>query len=275
MKLTAVVISYYPNKQELTQNIINNIKYIDSLIIWNNSPQEDLGEYLKEYANKIYYLGDGTNKGIGYALNKSFTWAIKNGYEYILTMDQDSSWENFRKYRLQITKHLSSIKSKEVAIFAPLVKAQGKISPCNNESFAITSGSVYSLNAFKKIGPFKETFFIDEVDNEYCIRAIKSQYKIKILKDCFLLQTFGLPKSDSRWSKYTQNYSATRTYYQIRNRMWVWRKYSEFLNYKYLFTTLLLQIVRRTFIIVIYEEDKYNKLKAIYKGLLVGEFCKL
>jgi len=40
------------------------------------------------------------------------------------------------------------------------------------------SGSLLSLMAFKEIGPFREEFFIDSIDADYCLRLRKKGYKI-------------------------------------------------------------------------------------------------
>jgi len=39
---------------------------------------------------KVRYLTAGTNSGIGTALNTAGRMAVQEGYEYLLTMDQDS-----------------------------------------------------------------------------------------------------------------------------------------------------------------------------------------
>lgn len=270
MKLIAVVVTYYPN-QGMSKNILKYIDYVDKLIIWDNTEQVDQNKYLlklPENDDKIVRLGTGKNEGIAYALNRAFEWAISNGYEYILTMDQDSYWEDFSYYK-------SAIERKEknhVAIYAPLIKSGGKILRCNNRDFVITSGSIYNLSLFQLVGLFREDFFIDEVDNEYCIRVAIKGYRILILDDCYLSQVFGSPQNKSFLDRYTGFYSPMRTYYQIRNRMWVWREYSRMLSYRYLLRTLLYQVLRRSLIIIIYEHNKRSKLYAIVKGLWHGCF---
>lgn len=269
MKLAAIVTIYYPDVLVTVRNIQRYIEDVDMLILWDNTPVKDRDRYvlcLDEYSNKIVYLGTGYNEGIAYALNRSFEWAIRNGYEYVLTMDQDSYWNDFSAYKQRVVECHES----DVAIFAPIIKSCDRILRCNSEKFVITSGSIDGLSIFKRLGLFREDFFIDEVDNEYCIRCKKEKYRIKVMDECYLLQVFGVPEKYSFWGRYTANYSPMRTFYQIRNRMWVWREYSNFLSYRYLLRTLLFQILRRSVIILVYEKDKKKKMKAITKAVFHG-----
>jgi rhamnosyltransferase len=273
MKLAAVVISYYPNNVELINNIDRYIDSVEKLIIWENTPLQDREKYKIAFpeSDKVVYMGTSKNEGIAYALNRSFEWAIQQGYTHIMTMDQDSLWKDYPHYKTQVQK-LENEHS--ISVFAPVIIDNfSKITlRCNNEDFVITSGSIYCLSAFQKIGHFREDFFIDEVDNEFCVRSKKNGYKIKIITDTYLYQVFGQRRSSKGLSKYTANYSAIRLFYQIRNRIWVWLEYSKMLSYRYLLRTLLLVVMRQSIIIILCESDKINKLKAIIKGLYCGFF---
>ncbi len=80
-------------------SVINNIKsYINQLeylYIIDNSPI-DHSEWIKQnLRNASYqYYGFKENLGLAFALNYACKKAIKDGFDYILTMDQDSIFEN-------------------------------------------------------------------------------------------------------------------------------------------------------------------------------------
>lgn len=269
MKICAVIIAYNPDFKDLISNIYLFIDDIEHIIIWDNTPNSSLRTQLnaKFTSKQTTYLSTGKNEGIAYALNKSFDWAIKNGYDHILTMDQDSKWENFKKFRIAIE---ALIGNTNIAIFAPMIKSNNTILRCNRSEFVITSGSIYNLEAYSKLGLFRESFFIDEVDNEYCIRANINGYRIKIINDCYLIQQFGETTKRNFLDKYTANYSPMRTYHQIRNRIWVWKEYHQSLSYRYILRTILYQIIRRSFIIMFNEDSKFSKFKSIYSGIKDG-----
>ena len=214
-------------------------------------------------------MGEYENRGISYALNRIFEYAISEGYSHVLTMDQDSLWENFKLYINSCNQRLDN----NIAIYAPVVKIRDKVIHCNKTDFVITSGSLYNVDVFRKIGRFREEYFIDEVDNEYCLRARIEGFRIQIIDDAFLVQIFGTPSNKSWTNRYTVHYSSFRTYHQIRNRTWMWRQYHKHLSFRYFLRTLLFQTLRRMLLIMIAEENKSDKLKAICKGWYHG-LCK-
>lgn len=266
MKLGAIVILYNPELDEAVSNIDKYIHNIDLLIVWDNTPGGTKNiEKIFQYKN-IIIQGTGKNEGISKALNQSFRELEKKGYDYVLTMDQDSIWEDFKKYKSNIERNLK----KKYGVFAPQIKANGIVLRVNNTMNVITSGSVISMNAYKEIGGFNENLFIDEVDNEFCFRLIRNNYKIKLFQSIYLNQIFGSPKDKGFINKYTSNYSAFRTYHQIRNRIWVWKEYKDIISVKYILRTLWVQIIRRTFIILLVEDSKKSKLLAIIRGIKDG-----
>ena len=94
MKLIAIVITYFPEEKDLIQNISSYINDVDQLIIWENTPKDKIN-YNKEKLlsinpNKIIFVGNGINVGIGKALNYATNFAINHSYTHLITFDQDS-----------------------------------------------------------------------------------------------------------------------------------------------------------------------------------------
>lgn len=272
MKLGAVVIVYdYTDKQVYT-NVQYYLQYVDFMIIWDNTPQERKKlekEFWYDKHPKIQILGTGNNEGIGYALNRTVECAQKEGCTHLLMMDQDSIWRNFKDYRNEI----ESDADEKVALYAPTIADAESdfVFWCNKpDLYVITSGSVLNLSFVPEIGLFNEKMFIDEVDNEYCIRIVQKGFHIKVYENHFLFQHFGNKEGKSFLARQTANYSAFRTYHQVRNRIWMWRMYPKQLNYRYHLRTILMTILKRSIIITVYEKDKWKKLKAIAKGISDG-----
>lgn len=272
MKLSAVVVSFFYSNEKLYSNVINYINDVDLLIIWDNTPLENRAiteSFWSGKSKKVVLLGTGKNEGIGYALNKAAELSISYGCMYMMTMDQDSIWRDFQSYKMEI----ENCQNPSIAIYAPTIaNIKGDlIYTCNKEDlYAITSGSIIDLHALKSIGLFNEKFFIDEVDNEFCIRTVKKGYHIHIINNAFLYQQFGPDTVKQGLSQYKNNYSAFRTYYQIRNRLWMHRMYPKELNWRYKARTFILCILRRLFLIICFENDKKKKLLSMFKGLWDG-----
>ena len=99
MKTLGIVIFYYPT-DEVWKNIASYIDLLDKLIIWNNTPGNQLDLHFPTWEEKIVLMGVGKNLGIGKALNKAILYAKENQYDYLLTMDQDSHFvkKDFKLY---------------------------------------------------------------------------------------------------------------------------------------------------------------------------------
>jgi rhamnosyltransferase len=54
-----------------------------------------------------------------------------------------------------------------------------------------TSGSLISIEAFREIGPFREDYFIDGIDLEWCFRAWSKGYSCWLSTDTTMEHTVG------------------------------------------------------------------------------------
>ena len=90
MKIAACVILYHPKEKDL-QNLSTYLSKVDKLYIYDNTENVSTGTDLKNDP-KIVYFSDYENKGIAARLNQACEQAILDGYDLLLTMDQDSSF---------------------------------------------------------------------------------------------------------------------------------------------------------------------------------------
>src|SRR5688500_10239512 len=115
MKVAAVVILYFP-EQNVIENIMSYSPYVDMIYAIDNTEKdnESFETKLRSIANCIY-LHDNENKGIAARLNEACALARKQGFTWLLTMDQDSyfSGDIFVMY----LKYAKEYPKKDVAIF--------------------------------------------------------------------------------------------------------------------------------------------------------------
>jgi len=272
-KLSAVVITYYPVVDDLVINIKQFIDFVDRLIIWENTPIHDRGEYqilMPEYHNKIIFLSTNRNEGIAYALNRSIEWSIENKFTHILTMDQDSLWDNFEFFKDKILKYSDD---QSIGIFAPVIYEQHKrdFPEFTFVKDVITSGAVYRLKMFKEIGFFREDFFIDAVDLEYCYWANRNGYKTAVLGDAYLKQKYGNVSEHKFLDKkyHTLNYSAFRLFHIVRNHIFLWKEFPELSGFQKK-RIIKVYILNRLKEILMFENDKAGKVFSVLKGILFG-----
>ncbi len=237
MKIAAIVILYHPDTRIL-ENIFSYTESVEKVFVFDNT--EGLASKINPslFSNtKIHYFHDGENKGISQRLNEAAKKAINEGFDWLLMMDQDSSFssQTFNLYRDNILNYPDK---NQVALFGPNFSREQQnslttIAP-KEVSSIITSGSILNLSAYQQIGIFDEALFIDAVDTEYCLRAQYSGFKIVQLFNIFLKHELG--ESVRRASiktlfmvkKVKEIHSPIRCYYIYRNNLYLQKKYQYF-----------------------------------------------
>lgn len=279
MLVTGVVVLYNPD-DSVIDNVKTYVNHLSVLYAMDNSEKKNelFVERLLALSDKIVYIWNGENKGIAYALNLAARKSLELGADWLLTMDQDGKFEpgNLEKLIescLSCTNDDLLIVSPthlEVGIPRESLKSSGNPFPY----ITMTSGNMLNLRNYKKNGPFREDFFIDYVDNEYCLRAKKNGLKVIELKDVCVDHRLGKAKRVLNFTP--TNHPPIRRYYITRNRVAVWREYYKvdpaYVRYD------MWAFVKETAKIVLGEDQKLEKVKMIVKGLsdsLRGKFGKL
>lgn len=270
MKLIGIVTTYNPKCQEFIQNINSYITEIEHLIIWDNTPggSKELVENLRKtkYTN-IELRANGQNDYLAEPFNICIKEAIENGYTHILTMDQDSYFEarGFNEYIEKVASDTDS----SVMAFCPAKTENTLIDKDKVEvENSITSGTIYKLEIFEKIGYFREDFLIYMIDIEFSMRIRKNGYKILCYPRLLLNHHTGYAKQN-KFGLLINNYSAQSTYYIIRNIILNWRLYPNKISRKEKLFFFKYKIGYRA-IKLIFEPDPFKKLKAIYLGVIHG-----
>src|SRR4051812_48011138 len=91
MKIAAVVILYQPSADAIS-NIESYYDSVDKIFVFDNT---ESGSGIQESLmslSKIKLFHDSINAGIPKRLNQASRRAIEEGFEWLLTMDQDTSF---------------------------------------------------------------------------------------------------------------------------------------------------------------------------------------
>lgn len=270
MKILGIVTAYYPKPEELIRNIKSYVSSVDQLIIWDNTPGNNTSLDVavdKENNSKIAIRRSGSNDFLAKPFNICIKEAINNGYTHILTMDQDSYFEEngFCTYREKVAANADD----SVMVFCPGKTENALIDKDEiEEENTITSGTIYQLEIFKKIGYFREDFLIYMIDIEFGMRVKKNGYKILCYPRILLNHFTGYAKTN-RLGMRIDHYSAQSTYYIIRNVILNWGLYPDKFSKKEKLTFYRYKVAYRTLKIVL-EPQPLKKLKAIYMGIYHG-----
>lgn len=274
MNIAGVVILYHPDIQLLSENIKTYVQGVKQLYIYDNSETKTPGieEALSKLHPFIQYHYFNANEGIAKRLNRAVEDAAKNNYDYLLTMDQDSSFKegDFEKYKLQI----QSAAYTNVAQFG--VNCQPNLTiPKEQPEEAltlITSGSILNLSLIERVGVFNEDLFIDFVDAEFSYRVIQNGHINLMFSNIILNHVLGKlieGRSLANFKKTLRiTHSPIRVYYIIRNGLYLLFK-AKGLN------AIMKKDVLRC-IKILKNDLIYNpELVSVYKNLFSGIFAFL
>lgn len=266
MKLAAIIVTYHPNFQEVKHNIATFVNDVDMLIVWDNSEIPADFNYPKQLHPNIIFHQDGKNIGLSEAYNNAIQIAQSHDCTHIMTMDQDSTFENFAEYRRQ----LESFSDPAVGIFT---------CPINNdihdagyrETTVCQSGSIYSLEMLQQIGNFREDLFIGMVDAEMSLRALEKGYKIYSVANCNLIQHIGSGRIVKFFGHPVEvsDYGPLRHFYDSRNRILLWHEFPYDVSLKHKIHHLWSRTKLITKI-ALFEQNKVKKIKAILLGTWYG-----
>jgi rhamnosyltransferase len=268
-KIAGVIVLYHPD-HSVIDKIQSFIDCISILYAIDNSEQKDHKIItLLQNNPKILYIDNNGNQGIAHALNVGAKRAIAEGFHWLLTMDQDSSFINDSLNRMIFWLENNDIS--QIGIISSIhVTSESKVYemfPSKEVLSVMTSGNLLNLTVFKKVGDFKEEFFIDYVDHEYCLRLNKHNYRVLVIGSANLQHRLGDTKINKLlWKtiKYT-NHNYIRRYYITRNRLHViW-------NYFHMYPFWCMNEIKAMFFegikIILFENDKIKKIRSILIGI--------
>ena len=286
----AGIVAYNPNFYKLGGLINSLLLQVDHIVVYNNGGCSIDDLRARNVARSVTVLGEGRNVGIATALNEIFVSATENSVEYLVTFDQDST-----PSMKQVPELLQFIKGiddsiDQVAAIGPLfVDDRGeneifpifqagrfwvrKISEIKDHSIPIqtsiiiTSGMLVRLSTWKSVGVFRDDFFIDHVDTEWCLRAISMGYKLLICPWILMSHEISDAPPKRFLGRLVLKYSPLRRYYYFRNTVVLARlKYTPFGLKMYFILTLCY----RFFLNSVVDESRAKSIRAMRRGIVHG-----
>ena len=264
-RIYAGIVSFNPDIERLKQNINAISAQVEQIVVFDNG-SEDQEKVANTFPN-VPFIKSNCNIGIAGALNKLIQWGVEKDYEWMISLDQDSICpENFVG---NMTPYLSV--EEYIGIAAPVIVDRniGFVGHNPERSWSevrtcITSGSFNSISAWRDIGGYDESMFIDSVDFEYCYRLRKNGYKVIQVSSVQLSHELG--ESQKRrflfWSVDVNGHSAFRKYYIARNNVYYPMKHHLWLH----FLRGNLRNLWLLVLVTLYENDKKEKRTAVRRG---------
>jgi len=278
--MCAVIVSYEPD--EAIIRLYDSIcKQVDAVIIVDNaSIRKTSKDILESLAKKVKIIYNDKNYGVAKALNQGALYAIENNYKWLLTLDQDSKFSQ-GTYDLLIESYDTLPDKEKIMLIAPQYKEEIYSEETNifsipeikniiweKQNFIITSGSLIKTEAFAKAGFFEEKLFIDKVDFDFCLKLAQKGFFSLIASNVYFSHRLSNPAIKSGIKIF--NYPPVRRYYIARNSVFLFKKYFFYSPFSMTMTLVRSGIFFAALKILLFEKNKFEKIKNIYKGFIDG-----
>ncbi len=280
-KLCAIIVSHFPDAR-FAEYLGAIQTQCDRVLIVDNGSVGPALEMLRGLSGgPVRLFETGRNAGLGAALNMGVAHAKNLGYAWVVLFDQDSLpladmasrftgilAEYPQPDRIAIIGSRFIDRNRQpMAVQRPAVSGEA---PWAEKKRVITSGMLLSLQAFDDTGPFREDFFIDTIDHEFCYRARRKGWRILQTAAPLLAHSVGnYRRHRLLWfDVWRSHHPAWRCYLMTRNPMLLAREshaHAKLLRGGY-------KAVKNALLILLFEEDKARKIRATLTGYFHGLF---
>ncbi len=276
--ICAIIITYHPD-YTFADRLKLIARQVDKVLVIDNASSDDEKVAIKLACENsdAFFISNSENLGIATALNIGIENAIQLGYEWVILFDQDSTVnENLISHLCVIYSAIQP--SQNIGILSARYQNPIKRSkPSKNISTpwievkrTITSGSMIPVQIFEHLGKFRDDFFIDYVDLEFCRRLIENGYSIIKTTNILMSHPVGQQKFHRFLFKKIRstNHAADRRYYIARNHIAMLREQNS-RTYLWLYPCLK-KATHDALTVLLYEKSKWEKVKAILEGIKDG-----
>ena len=273
----AVVITYHPDDR-FGDRVRRIASQVAATVIVDNGSAAAVAPLLRELAAApgVTLICNGANLGVARALNQGIRHALDRGHAWALLLDQDTVVDDGLVETLLAAYAACPDPGRTAAVGARFRDTRGRpdeARPVGDQAESwreveavITSGTLLPLAQYLAIGPFRDEFFIDYVDVEYCLRARARGYRIIETRRPLMSHTVGAPSRHALWGrgKWTTNHSAERRYYIARNNTVLLREYGTARgSWRWKSLVRSVRLCKR---IALFEQDKLTKIVAVAQG---------
>lgn len=275
-KIVYGVVTVFDPKPDFHTRLKLFSSQVAGVVVVNDSGVSCKVDYLLSYdfLSNIHIIDNDYNMGIASSLNRGAEYALSKGCDYIVFLDDDTVISP--SYVKNAILSIESYSNDDVVIGGVMVDEFRELSLSFNRVSnkkvrnLITSGTVISSSLFQKVKGFDESFFIDNVDFEFCFRLRQMGVKLFLLDSCQIQHSIGNIKVKNFviFNVFVFNHSPFRLYYQVRNIFLYWHKFL-FKDPFFCFYQFY-GVFKMFFKVVFFESQKLLRLKYCFKGLYHG-----
>jgi rhamnosyltransferase len=289
MKTFGVIFVLYQPDDNALANLARACAACPCVVAVDNSPVTDprLGLHLRDQG--VHVIFNRNEGGLAGAYNRGAEVLLSRHCDLIFLLDQDSQIDGaFFKdmmhaacevdtdafligpkiYEIELRKCMPVIPPGKR--FPRPVRIDDELAGLFPTLCIISSGSAISAAAYRKLGAFREDYFIEYVDVEYSLRASSRNVPVYMNAAVTLRQTQG--RIERRGKRFTTNHPAWRRYYMARNSVHCLHLYRSLWGLHW-FSALM--TAQQAMSVLRFDSHKLKKLTAIACGCLDGMFGRL
>ncbi|MHA5125131.1 glycosyltransferase [Oenococcus oeni] len=270
--IAGLIVTFNPDIPRLKKNIDALKKNIgDNFLVVDNG-SDNISEITTIVKND-HILKFTNNLGIAKAQNEGFKSLLKDKYEWIILLDQDSILPLNACDVVCSTKEFSE---ESTGIIGVSIRKDLPKRGVVEESQLISSGCFVRAEAWIKSGGMDEYLFIDFVDLDFDSRVLLAGYKLYEETDVVMeheigktiyAPTLGKLLRLSYREGYFFDHSPIRIFYFYRNSIIVQKRYPDLFHVNY---NLTFKYLKRTREIFAYKKPRMKKFFYALKGISEG-----
>jgi rhamnosyltransferase len=250
--IVAVVVTYNPDLPRLAQQLAALQSQVQQIVLVDNGSSQNMVNWVQQLTGAWptpWVLSLAENRGIAAAQNHGVAWARTQAASHILLMDHDSlpapDMVSHLLHTLQQRADAGAVgpwhaDPRRTHASKPFVRIEGlamRRLVCSDADtllsvdHLIASGCLIPIAVLDRIGPFREDFFIDFVDVEWCLRARHAGYALYGVCAARLEHSLGDAPVRFLGREYL-SHAPWRHYYHVRNALLLYREPWVPLNWK-------------------------------------------
>lgn len=270
----AIVVSFNPDAR-FPERLELLLEQFPEVFVIDNASSTPIGPFLATLSDRnLSLVSNAGNFGIATALNIGVDRAIEAGYTWAVSFDQDSLAS--RTLLPTLVKAAECVGAGKVLIGANYkdvhrdrpkhkVSSPETASAISPITTIITSGMLFPLGFTKEIGGFREDYFIDSVDHEFCLRAKNHGARVFITNAHLMQHSIGEKGGFLGLGRaLSSHHSPMRKYFIVRNALTTIAEQG--LHHPAWAARQCFRLLAEIMGTVIFERDKKAKLQAFGRG---------
>ena len=244
-----VVVTFFPDA-EFEARLGAIAREVSPLLVVDNSADPAVRNRLEAVTDRCggRFLPNAANLGTAAALNRGFAELARLGCGWAVAFDQDSAPAPGLAGRLRACAGSDPFRPAAVVganwtdaardtpalhlIRHPRFRLRFQRVAAGQDLPAVTtvimSGSLFSLEAWRELGGFDESLFLDLVDSDYCLRAREAGWAVRVAAEAGLVHPRGRKRpvrfcGRTWWPAFMP---PPRLYTLFRNRVLLFRRHA-------------------------------------------------